>query len=373
MVYQHSTYTHLFSSKTMSRSTLLTLFLWLLCIGLTNAQEIVVDTKLDSTAILIGQQVRMTTRVACKKGDRVIFPEYKNGYVTQGLEMLQASNIDTAETDDGKRWELTRKYTLTAFDSAVYVIPKTEIEVNGRKYLSKNEIGLKVNTVKVDLNHPDEFRPLKAPVETVFVWRPRLLLQSLAIWLLMALFVFCVIQSKTAKPRIRRIKIVPPPPPQAVALEAIGQLKAMEREGTAWQKEYFMALTDVLRTYINNRFHFSSKEMTTGEIIGRLNASGDAQALGELREILETADLVKFAKYPASLAESDRALLQAADYIRTTQEEVNEDQQPKERVIVENAGLQRRKRFFKVSAIISFVFSLALLCYTGYELWMYLL
>ena len=123
----------------MSRSTLLTLFLWLLCIGLTNAQEIVVDTKLDSTAILIGQQVRMTTRVACKKGDRVIFPEYKNGYVTQGLEMLQAGNIDTAETDDGKRWELTRKYTLTAFDSAVYVIPKTEIEVNGRKYLSKND------------------------------------------------------------------------------------------------------------------------------------------------------------------------------------------------------------------------------------------
>lgn len=356
----------------MSSRFLLALLSWLLCTGLANAQDIVVDTKLDSTAILIGQQVRMTVRVACKKGDSVVFPEYKNGYLTQGVEMLHASNIDTAETDDGKRWELTRKYTLTAFDSAVYVIPITEVEVNGRKYLSKNEIGLKVNTVKVDLNHPDDFRPLKAPVDAVFVWKPWLLLQSLAIWFLIALFIYCAIQSATVKPRIRRIKIAPPPAPQAVALEAIGRLKAMEREG-AWQKKYFMELTDVLRTYINDRFHFSSREMTTGEIIGRLKTSGDAQALGELRDVLETADLVKFAKYSATLAESDRAILQAAEYIRTTQEKINEDRQTKEKVIVENAGLQRRKNIFKISAIISLGLSLALLCYTGYEIWMYLL
>ena len=146
----------------------------------------------------------------------------------------------------------------------------------------------------------------------------------------------------------------------------------MEREG-AWQKKYFMELTDVLRTYINDRFHFSSREMTTGEIIGRLKTSGDAQALGELRDVLETADLVKFAKYSATLAESDRAILQAAEYIRTTQEKINEDRQTKEKVIVENAGLQRKKNIFKISAIISLGLSLALLCYTGYEIWMYLL
>ena len=134
-----------------------------------------------------------------------------------------------------------------------------------------------------------------------------------------------------------------------------------------------MELTDVLRTYINDRFHFSSREMTTGEIIGRLKTSGDAQALGELRDVLETADLVKFAKYSATLAESDRAILQAAEYIRTTQEKINEDRQTKEKVIVENAGLQRKKNIFKISAIISLGLSLALLCYTGYEIWMYLL
>ena len=185
--------------------------------------------------------------------------------------------------------------------------------------------------------------------------------------------VYLMVRLKQNKPIITKIRIVKRVPPHQRALNAIEKIKAEHLQRSEDQKAYHTQLTDTLRQYINERFGFNAMEMTSTEIIARLQQSGDKTMIDELSGLFQTADLVKFAKYPASLAESDRALLQAADYIRTTQEEVNEDQQPKERVIVENAGLQRRKRFFKVSAIISFVFSLALLCYTGYELWMYLL
>ncbi len=351
---------------------LLALFLGILSISTLSAQDVVVDNSLDSTAILIGEQVKMSTRVACKKGSKVIFPEFKNGYVTNGVEMLQAGSIDTTVTNDGNHWELTRTYLLTAFDSAVYVIPKIEVEVNGHKYLSKNEIGLKVNTVNVDLQHPDDFRPLKAPVETIFVWKPWLMLQSLAVWLLLIVFVYCYIQSLISKPVVRRVKITPPTPPQTSALTAINELKEQKREGD-WQKQYFMALTDVLRTYLHERFHFNSKEMTSNEIIQHLNATGDAEALEELREILETADLVKFAKYPASMAESDRALLQAVDYIHTTKQKIKENTQPKERIIVVKNGQQRRQTIFRTAAVLSLFCSISLMFYTGYLLWLYFL
>lgn len=333
------------------------------------AQEVVVDASLDSTAILIGEQVQLSTRVACRKGAKVKFPDFAKGYVTDSVEMLHASRIDTAVTNNDTRWELTRTYTLTAFDSAVYVIPKIEVEVDGHKYQSKNELGLKVNTVDVDLQHPDDFRPLKAPVEGIFTWRPWLILQCLILWALIAASVYCYFHSATAKPLMRRVKVTPPTPPQTIALQAINELKGKEKEGTR-QKEYFMALTDVLRTYLHGRFNFESREMTSGEIIRHLETSGDIAALEELREVLATADLVKFAKYSASLAESDRALLQAANYVQTTQQEIPETSQPTERIVLVVGGQQRQQFTYKVAAGIAFFGSVYLMLYIGYELWL---
>lgn len=355
----------------------------LCCFVCSEAQLVTVENRVDTTAILIGEQVRMRAKVSCPKGAKVVFPEFREGYVTEGVEMLDALKIDTVELNEGKRWELSREYVITSFDSAVYTIPRLAVQVNGKPYESRDEIGFKVNTVEVDLQHPDDLKPLKAPVDGVFAWSPRFLLLGLLAWLLALVAVVCSVKYVTYKPKTKKVKITPPVPPQDVAIAAINRLRQGLNEGVDFtqmvqysevetsQKAYFMALTDVLRQYVADRYSFNAREMTTFEIIESLRKMDDTAALEELHNILATADLVKFAKYEASMTESDRALLQAADYVRNTQQADVAEKAPKEKIVVEGEAEQRRYKLLLTTLItLSTLGCIADASYVIYQLWL---
>ena len=96
-------------------------------------------------------------------------------------------------------------------------------------------------------------------------------------------------------------------------------------------KAYYTQLTDILREYINERFGFNATEMTSYEILERLEESRDKESLSELRDLLSTADMVKFAKFKPMLNENDRNLVSALEFVNDTKIEVSEDElQPKE-------------------------------------------
>ena len=336
------------------------------------AQSVVVETQLDSTAILVGEQVRLRARVSCDAHAKVAFPQFAEGQLTPGVEVLSVSPIDTTWLNDKKRCELTCSYLLTSFDSALYQLNLT-VEVNGKPYQSRNTLGLKVSNVAVDEQHPDQLRPAHPPTEAIFVWRPALLLWCALLWALMAAAALLALRLSRKQPITRRIKVKPPTPPHVVAIEAIRSLRQEQESGgeEETQKLHIMRLTDVLRTYINDRFGFNAREMTTAEILDALRSHGDAQALDELREVLSTADLIKFARHRATLIESDRMLLQATDYVQTTRHIDPEAEKPKEQIVVlGDVAQQRVRRFFKVTAIVCLVSGEALFFYIAYLLWL---
>ena len=106
-------------------------------------------------------------------------------------------------------------------------------------------------------------------------------------------------------------------------------------------KEYYTQLTDTLRTYIQERYGFSAMEMTSGEIIERLTQENDEEALAELRELFQTADLVKFAKWTTLINENDANLMTALEYINQTKQE-EDPNQPQEEVIVTPEAKRQR-------------------------------
>lgn len=83
-------------------------------------------------------------------------------------------------------------------------------------------------------------------------------------------------------------------------------------------------------------------EMTSFEIIQHLTEFNDDQAISELRELFQTADLVKFAKYSTLINENDRNLVSAIEYINQTKIEETQPQ-PTEIVVVE-----KRSRMAKI-------------------------
>ena len=133
------------------------------------------------------------------------------------------------------------------------------------------------------------------------------------------------------------------------------------------QKEYYTRLTDTLRIYIKERFGFSAMEMTTREIINRLQAE-DPMKVAELREVFETADLVKFAKYSTLINENDRNLVSAIDFINSTKtEEIVEEHKEEEQLTEEQKQTNVTIKALKVLTYIAAFASAIILCITIWQ------
>ena len=83
-------------------------------------------------------------------------------------------------------------------------------------------------------------------------------------------------------------------------IEAIDALKNLESAGLCDRgeiKSHYVQLTDILRNYFDREYELDTVESTTHEIVSLLKSKKiDALLLKEINELLEEADLVKFAK-----------------------------------------------------------------------------
>ncbi len=137
---------------------------------------------------------------------------------------------------------------------------------------------------------------------------------------------------KANKPIRLSFKIVKFVPAHTKALNSIAKIKEERVVSQDDQKAYYTKLTDTLRVYLEERFGFNAMEMTSGEIIAALRKCEDQVMLDELRNLFETADLVKFAKYETLINENDRALVNAIAFIDQTK---TEEQEREEKVAPE--------------------------------------
>ncbi len=139
------------------------------------------------------------------------------------------------------------------------------------------------------------------------------------------LFYFFVYYKKDKKPIFFKVK--PKLPAHIIALGRLEQIRKDKIWSKGLIKEYHSEVTDVLREYIENRFGIFAMEMTTSEIIESFDRQSiiDDTDMLKLRQILEIADAVKFAKYQALQNENDLALRNSFDFVQNTKEFIEEN------------------------------------------------
>ena len=272
----------------------------------------------------------MTVDVTARHGAKVVFPKFKRTqYIVPGVEVLGDTKADTSDIDGMMR--VSKTFTLTSFDERLYAIPGMKVKVDGKSY-SSNQLALKVLTCDVDTLHPEQFFPPKDVQDNPFLWAewstPFWL--GIVVMLLTLAFGYLVLRLKQNKPIITRIRVVKRIPAHQKALDEMSRLKTGHYNTADEQKEYYTQLTDTLRKYIRERFGFNAMEMTSTEIMEHLQSTGDDTMINELRELFNTADLVKFAKYSSLLGEKDMNLVKAINFIDQTKR----DEQPTEEKIV---------------------------------------
>jgi len=131
--------------------------------------------------------------------------------------------------------------------------------------------------------------------------------------------------------RKKMIQGPPPPPPIPADVTALEKLKALAE--TDWltsgkAKEYYSAISDILREYLEKAFAIRALERTTGELMRDLRRKSEisTERQAELRELLETCDLVKFAKFRPEISEGTDAHQAGVRFVEQTRVLLRKDE-----------------------------------------------
>ena len=352
------------------KKRLLIVLTFITCFLLPAVAQVSVEASIDSLELLIGEQAHITLQVSLDSDKRLQLPVYPDTLV-RGVEVLDVAKPDTQYINDNKRMLIKEVYTITSFDSALYYLPPMEVKVEDDIYKS-NPLALKVMTMPVDTLHPEQFFGPKDVMKPNFMWSDWYgIIACVVLWVpAVFLLLYFIKRFRDNQPIIRKVKVEPKLPPHMEAMQEIDRIRNEKVWQHGLQKEYYTQLTDTLRSYIERRFGFKALEMTTDQIIDRLESVHDVEAMIELRSLLQTADLVKFAKFIPMMNENDANLLNAINFINETREaeDPNAKPEPTEITIFEKRPL-RTKILLGVGIALISIFLIGSLVYVGLELY----
>lgn len=324
------------------------LFIFSLLTALVVNATVGVTASIDSTAIYIGEQAHITLKIAVDADQKITFPVFPEKILTPGIEVIKEKVVASESLNDGKQISATKVYTITSFDTAAYYIPPFEVKVAGKIYESKN-LALKVEPVEIDTLHLDKFFGPKENAPVPFSWDDwrGLFWLSLLLIICLSILGYMALQLHNKRPMFKKFRIKPILPPHQWAIKEIDKINK-EKDVKEDTKTYYTRLTDVLRSYIQQRFGFNAREMTSTEIIEHLTQQDDKTSLSELQDLFQTADLAKFAKLQTELNENDKDLLRAIDFIQATKVETVVEVKPKQIVPPEIKRTTRTRLVIKL-------------------------
>lgn len=282
------------------------------------AQSVSATLRADSTELMIGDPVHVNLSVKYSKGLQLTMPAVAD--TLGSMEVSSVSPIDTIA--EGNNYILSRTYTVSAYDSGEYYAGPVQIIYKNSAGLPdtilSNEVVFTVNTLDVDTTQP--FKAIKAPLDIPYVWQEFTYYIIGAVLLLIALIAGILLwrRYKNKKPVVaERYR-----PKDAAHVWARKELKKLEEE-KLWQndkvKQYYSRLTDILRLYLEYRYHWMALESTTEEIVEELPKYGINDVAKTLMlDSLRAADLVKFAKMMPAPDANIRAMDNVKQFVEMT-------------------------------------------------------
>ncbi len=287
------------------------------------AQDVSVSAKFDTAAMLIGDHVGLRLQFNGPAGVRVEWPVF-NDTILGNIIIIGRSKIDSSFTPDKKTLTLKQELNITCFDSGFYTLPQIPFRYRllpdtSVKTTSTGLSMLMVHTLKVDTTIA--IKPIKGPIGIPLTFReilPYLLIGLAVIAIVLALVWYLKKRKKnepliTLRPKVRL-------QPYEKALQGLEKLRVKKLWQEGHVKEYHSELTDILRNYIEEGFNIPALESTTYEIIEQMKARQgfSKQVLEKVNHLLQTADMVKFAKSIPLPQENDAALKTGIEFINET-------------------------------------------------------
>lgn len=292
------------------------------------SQDISSRAYTDKTNYEIGDYIYYTIEVSHSKHLRVFKPVLSD--YLKNVEVIKSE--EPLVTESKGRKQIIYKYIISVYDSADVVIPPIPITYqSGRDttsiYVSTNSVQFSVRSLII--NPTEEIKDVKPPITIpmdllVIV----IIISVLLLAALLSFYYYKKNQKKKQKQLTKkRIYIIPP------HVKALTELHSLE-EQKLWQqglvKEYHSKITEIIRRYFEERFHILALESSTSEIMEQLTRVVLPEEIYDtVRDFLNNADLVKFAKFQPLPSINEEMMRQAINIVENTipvqQESVNKE------------------------------------------------
>ena len=281
------------------------------------AGNVTFKARLDSATLLMGKTTALHLEITQDKGTRGFFPGEQLDTISAMIEIAGRPAADTIDLDNN-RIQINRDLIIQSFDSGMWIIKPIPYVANGDTAYC-NQLTLKVLPVDVSqMKDIDDIKPVEAVPFNLLDWLPdywwawllALLLIGAGVWAYHKYYKKGINPLKPGKKRL---------PPYEEAMINLQNLKAAQLWQQGQEKEYFTGLTDILRVYIDRRFHINAVEMTSSQIIDTLKKNEETKAVNEqLEMILEVADIVKFANARPLADDNEVAFQRAVNFVEAT-------------------------------------------------------
>lgn len=231
-------------------------------------------------------------------------------------------------------WDTLTSGNTTIFTNTLEIIPwdagiirfmpmMLGYRLNGEEQIiSSNDIELKVNAPQAPATvNPQDSLSL-APIKTIK--QEPFQLEDLIPFLGLLLVVAFLLVLLWSFLRERKTVIPPPAPTRWIPIEELAKAQLNQLRGKQlWQqgqvKAYQSELTHIVREYLENRYHIQALEAPTSEILRQMQPlQFSDEHKKQLQEMLQMADMVKFAKAEPEVTVHDREMEKALDFVQKT-------------------------------------------------------
>lgn len=274
-----------------------------------------VQARLDTDQYLIGDFLHLHIAADFPRGVTMQWPAPQS---VSDFDLISSGPVDTLV--NGSMTQYSQELIFSVYDSGRYAVPEIAFYysrpgIDSSYVLFSDSIPFTVHTLAVDTTAA--IKPIKGPMEVQvknYTW-----LYIAGGILLLALLILGIYYAFFARKSKRQVS---PFRKKTLYQHTMDLLAALDAK-KLWQKdavkEYYVELTEILRSYMEHRYRIQALESTSDEILQQLVMKGVPQdQTGAIDTILRNADLAKFAKSRPSGQDNTEAMQLAVEFVEMT-------------------------------------------------------
>ncbi|MBN9352274.1 MAG: DUF4381 family protein [Chitinophagaceae bacterium] len=284
------------------------------------AQRPEVSVSINKKKILIGEQINYKVNVT------MLDNLYKLTWFTipsdfGAFVVASSGKIDSSFANGILGF--SQQLELTSFDSGHQTIFPLELDFESLRGDSSFKMLTDSIPIDVTFSPADSVLPFHdikpiipaSQVDSVWIWW----IIGAVILLLIILIIYLIRKKK------KKVPVIPENPilPYDEALAALTGLQQQRLPEKEQYRQYFTALSDIVKKYISGKTHIDQMPLTGSELINELGDKTSRDSLSKYASCIRMGEAAKFAKYKPSPNDCDLCFLEMKNLIQEVEQNLN--------------------------------------------------